>query len=161
MEKKNIGDMPAEEFRKYGHEVVEWIANYLDNIETYPVLPDMKPGEIKAKLPQHAPQNCDSIENMLADVDKIITPGVTHWQHPNFMAYFNSTSSGPGILAELLTAALGANGMLWKTSPAFTELERAMMNWFRQMVGLPENYWGIIYDTCQTIFPFIHWNHGI
>ena len=76
--------------------------------------------------------------------------GITHWNHPGFMAYFNSTSSGPGILAELLTAGLGINGMLWKTSPAFTELEKAMMNWFRQMVGLPENYWGIIYDTAST-----------
>ena len=76
--------------------------------------------------------------------------GITHWNHPGFMAYFNSTSSGPGILAELLTAAIGANGMLWKTSPAFTELEKSMMNWFRQMVGLPENYWGIIYDTAST-----------
>src|SRR5690606_9542758 len=85
-----------------------------------------------------------------SDVDKILIAGITHWNHPGFMAYFNSTSSGPGILAELLTAALGVNGMLWKTSPAFTELEKSMMNWFRQMVGLPEKYWGIIYDTAST-----------
>ena len=86
----------------------------------------------------------------MKDVDKILMDGITHWNHPGFMAYFNSTSSGPGILAELLTAGLGINGMLWKTSPAFTEHEKAMMNWFRQMVGLPENYWGIIYDTAST-----------
>ncbi|MBP9582959.1 MAG: amino acid decarboxylase, partial [Ignavibacterium sp.] len=80
----------------------------------------------------------------------ILMDGITHWNHPGFMAYFNSTSSGPGILAELLTAGLGVNGMLWKTSPAFTELEKSMINWFRQMIGLPENYWGIIYDTAST-----------
>ena len=102
------------------------------------------------QIPKSPPQKGEEIEKVLIDVDKILMDGITHWNHPGFMAYFNSTSSGPGILAELLTAGLGINGMLWKTSPAFTELERAMMNWFRQMVGLPRKFWGIIYDTAST-----------
>jgi aromatic-L-amino-acid decarboxylase len=145
-----MSDMPSDEFRKNGYRLVDWIADYLTNIEKYPPLSQANPGDILKRIPQTPPTNGEDIENVLADVDKILMDGITHWNHPGFMAYFNSTSSGPGILAELLTAGLGANGMLWKTSPAFTELERSMMNWFRQMVGLPENYWGIIYDTAST-----------
>ena len=143
-------DMPSEEFRKNGYKLVDWIADYLNNIEKYPPLSQVNPGDILKRIPQTPPTNGEDIENVLADVDKILMDGITHWNHPGFMAYFNSTSSGPGILAELLSAGLGVNGMLWKTSPAFTELEKSMMNWFRQMVGLPENYWGIIYDTAST-----------
>ena len=145
-----MSDMPLEEFRKNGHQLVDWIADYLNDIEKYQPLSQVNPGDILKRIPQSPPQKGEDIENVLNDVDKILMDGITHWNHPGFMAYFNSTSSGPGILAEFLTAALGVNGMLWKTSPAFTELERAMMNWFRQMVGLPENYWGIIYDTAST-----------
>lgn len=148
--KNNLNEMSSEEFRKNGYKLVDWIADYLTNIEKYPPLSQVNPGDILKRIPQKPPTNGEAIENVLADVDKILMDGITHWNHPGFMAYFNSTSSGPGILAELLTAALGANGMLWKTSPAFTELEKSMMNWFRQMVGLPENYWGIIYDTAST-----------
>ena len=137
-------------FRKNGYKLVDWIADYLKEIEKYPPLSQVNPGDILKRIPQIPPTNGEDIENVLADVDKILMDGITHWNHPGFMAYFNSTSSGPGILAELLTAGLGVNGMLWKTSPAFTELEKSMMNWFRQMVGLPENYWGIIYDTAST-----------
>jgi aromatic-L-amino-acid decarboxylase len=143
-------DMPSEEFRKNGYKLVDWIADYLTSIEKYPPLSQVKPGDILKRIPQSPPTNGEDIENVLADIDKILMDGITHWNHPGFMAYFNSTSSGPGILAELLSAGLGINGMLWKTSPAFTELEKSMMNWFRQMVGLPENYWGIIYDTAST-----------
>ncbi len=145
-----MSDMPLEEFRKNGHQLVDWIADYLKDIEKYPPLSQVNPGDILKRIPQSPPQKGEDIENVLNDVDKILMDGITHWNHPGFMAYFNSTSSGPGILAELLTAGLGINGMLWKTSPAFTELEKAMMNWFRQMVGLPENFWGIIYDTAST-----------
>ncbi|MFZ1280968.1 MAG: pyridoxal-dependent decarboxylase [Ignavibacteriaceae bacterium] len=148
--KNNLNDMPSEEFRKNGYKLVDWIADYLTNIEKHPPLSQANPGDILKRIPQTPPTNGEDIENVLADVENILMDGITHWNHPGFMAYFNSTSSGPGILAELLTAALGANGMLWKTSPAFTELEKSMMNWFRQMVGLPENYWGIIYDTAST-----------
>jgi aromatic-L-amino-acid decarboxylase len=122
----------------------------LNDIEKYPPLAQVNPGDVFKRIPEIPPQKGEVIEKVLNDVDKILMDGITHWNHPGFMAYFNSTSSGPGILAELLTAGLGLNGMLWKTSPAFTELEQAMMNWFRQMVGLPENYWGIIYDTAST-----------
>lgn len=145
-----MSDMPLEEFRKNGHQLVDWIADYLKDIEKYPPLSQVNPGDILKRIPEMPPQKGEELENVLRDVDKILIDGITHWNHPGFMAYFNSTSSGPGILAEFLTAALGVNGMLWKTSPAFTEHEKAMMNWFRQMVGLPEDYWGIIYDTAST-----------
>jgi aromatic-L-amino-acid decarboxylase len=145
-----MSDMPIEEFRKSGHQLVDWIADYLSNIEKYPPLSLVNPGDISKRIYKSPPKKGEEIEKVMSDVDKILMEGITHWNHPGFMAYFNSTSSGPGILAELLTAGLGINGMLWKTSPAFTELERSMMNWFRQMVGLPEKFWGIIYDTAST-----------
>lgn len=145
-----MSDMPIEDFRKNGHQLVDWIADYIKDIEKYPPLSQVDPGDIFKKIPTSPPNKGEEIEKVLSDVDKILMDGITHWNHPGFMAYFNSTSSGPGILAELITAGLGINGMLWKTSPAFTELENAMMNWFRQMVGLPKEYWGIIYDTAST-----------
>uniref|UniRef100_A0A832DGG8 Amino acid decarboxylase n=1 Tax=Ignavibacterium album TaxID=591197 RepID=A0A832DGG8_9BACT len=147
---KNLTDMPIEDFRASGKELIDWIADYLQQIEKYPPLSKVKPGEIYSRIPNEPPTKGEEIEKVLSDIDKILIDGITHWNHPGFMAYFNSTSSMPGILAEMLSAAFNANGMLWKTSPAFTELEKAMMNWFRQMVGLPENYWGIIYDTAST-----------
>jgi aromatic-L-amino-acid decarboxylase len=145
-----MSDMPSEEFRKSGYQLVDWIANYINDIEKYSPLSQVNPGDISKRIPKSPPQKGEEIEKVLSDVDKILMDGITHWNHPGFMAYFNSTSSGPGILAELLTAGLGVNGMLWKTSPAFTELERTMMNWLRQMVGIPEKFWGIIYDTAST-----------
>ena len=148
--KKYFGDMPPEEFRKYGHQLIDWIADYFNNIESYPVLPKINPGEIKSKLQKAPPVVGEPMEAILNDIDSKIIPGITHWNHPNFMAYFNSTSSGPGILAELLSAAFNANGMLWKTSPSVTELEEVTLNWFRQMLGLSENFWGIIYDTASV-----------
>lgn len=148
--KNNLTDMPQDEFQSNGYMLIDWISKYLNEIEKYPPLSQVNPGEILKQIPQIPPNSGEQIEKILADVNKILIAGITHWNHPGFMAYFNSTSSGPGILAELLTSALGVNGMLWKTSPAFTELEKSMMNWFRQMVGLPENYWGIIYDTAST-----------
>lgn len=147
---KSLTDMPANEFRGNGYKLIDWVADYLTGIEKYPPLSNVNPGDILKRIPNTPPTNGEDIENVLSDIDKILIDGITHWNHPGFMAYFNSTSSGPGILADLLSAAFNANGMLWKTSPAFTELERAMMNWFRQMVGLPDNYWGIIYDTAST-----------
>lgn len=149
-QENNFGDMPSNEFRSNGYLLVDWISKYFSEIEKYPPLAQVNPGNILSKIPATPPKGGEEIEKILKDVDNILLAGITHWNHPGFMAYFNSTSSGPGILAELLTAALGVNGMLWKTSPAFTELEKSMMNWFRQMVGLPEKYWGIIYDTAST-----------
>ena len=145
-----FGDMPAEEFKEYGYKLIDWIAEYLTDVEKYPVVPNIKPGDIKNKLPKNPPTTSDGFDKIFSDVDNIIMPGVTHWNHPSFMAYFNSTSSGPGILAELLSAALNTNGMLWKTSPSTTELERVTVDWMRQMLGLPESFWGIIYDTASV-----------
>lgn len=145
-----MSDMPKEEFRKAGYQLIDWIADYLNSIEKYPVMSQVKPGDISKQIPVAPPVNGEKIEKVLSDIDKVLIDGITHWNHPGFMAYFNTTSSGPGILAEILTAAFSSNGMLWKTSPVVTEMEKSMMNWFRQMVGLPENYWGIIYDTAST-----------
>ncbi len=153
MDKTNesiLGDMPSEVFRSSGHKLVDWIADYLGGIENFPVLPRVEPGEVRNSLPDSAPQEGESMEAILEDFNKIILPGITHWNHPGFMAYFNSTSSSPGILAEFLSAALNVNGMLWKTSPAATELEQTTLNWFRKMLGIPEGFWGIIYDTASV-----------
>lgn len=154
-EKKYI-DMPPDDFRKYGHELIDWIADYFENIESYPALAKINPGDVKTKLPKSPPQNAEDLLDVYRDVDEIIMPGMTHWNHPRFMAYFNSSGGSPGVLAELLTAAFNINGMVWKSSPASTELEEVMMDWLRQMIGLPEDYWGIIYDggTASTL-------HGI
>jgi len=149
-ETKITKDMSPEEFRKYGYKMIDWIADYFTNIETKPVLPDIKPGDIKKKLPVKPPSHTESMDDIISDIDQIIMPGMTHWNHPDFMAYFNSTSSSPGILGELLSAAFNVNGMLWKTAPSSTELERITLNWLKQMVGIPEDFWGIIYDTASV-----------
>ncbi len=146
----SLGDMPTSEFRKYGHELIDWIADYLEGIKDYPVLPSIKAGEIKSKLPLEPPQKGGSIDAVFSDIEKIIMPGITHWNHPDFMAYFNSTSSGPGILAELLCAGLNVNGMAWHTCPSATELEETMIEWYKKIFNLPKNFWGIIYDTAST-----------
>ena len=146
--KKN-SDMPIEEFRKYGHQLIDWISNYLNSIENYPVLSKVKPNTIEKKLPVDPPKEHESMDDIFNDVNNIILPGITHWNHPGFMAYFNSTSSGPGILAELLSGAFNINGMIWKTSPASTELETVTLNWLRKMLQLPEKFQGIIYDLAS------------
>jgi len=145
-----VGDMPVDDFRKYGHQLVDWIANYLEGIESYKVLPDIKPGEIISTLPSRPPEEGEPLENIMKDFEDKIISGITHWNHPDFMAYFNSTSSGPGILAELLSAGLNVNGMAWHTCPAATELEEVILNWFKKMLGLHDQLWGIIYDTASV-----------
>ncbi len=149
-EKKNKIDMSSEEFKKFGYELIDWAANYIDNLESYPVLPNVKPGDIKSKLPNNAPEKSQPFEVYIKDLNEIILPGVTHWQHPNFMAYFNSTGSKPSILGELVAAAFGTNGMVWKSNPAGTELEETVLNWFRELIGLPKNYFGIVYDSASV-----------
>jgi aromatic-L-amino-acid/L-tryptophan decarboxylase len=146
----NIGDMPIEEFRIFGHELIDWAADYIKNIESYPVLSSAAPGEIKESLPSSPPRGHESMDEIISDFKKVIVPGITHWNHPGFMAYFNSSASMPGILAELLISTFNVNGMVWKTSPAATELEQVTLDWFRQMLGLSENWWGIIYD-CASV----------
>ncbi len=146
---KNL-DMPSGEFKEVGKKLIDWSADYLENIEKYPVLPNVNPGDIKSKLPQNPPQQGESFDQIISDLDNIIMPGVTHWQHPNFMAYFASTASGPGILADIISSSLNVNGMVWKSCPSVTELEQTMLIWYRKMLGLPENFMGMIYDTASV-----------
>ena len=145
-----LGDMPAEEFRAAAHRLVDWVAEYLAHSERYPVLARVKPGEIRAALPGVAPARGEPFEAMLADVERILVPGLTHWNHPGFFAYFAITGSGPGILADLLSSALNQQAMLWRTSPAATELEEVSLGWLRQMLGLPPAFEGVIYDTASV-----------
>lgn len=142
--------MDSDDFRKYGHEVVEWIARYFETVENYPVKSQVKPGSIMAQLPDNPPQKAESFEEFIKDFDNIVIPGITHWQSPDFFAYFPANNSFPSILGEMLTAALGAQCMVWETSPAATELEEQMMIWFRQMTGLPDEFEGVIHDSASS-----------
>ncbi len=142
--------MNNQEFRNYGYQVVDWIADYLENIRSYPVLPDVKPGELIDQLPGAAPDQGESMDAILGDFQRLIVPAVTHWNHPRFLAYFAVSASEPGILGEMLAAALNANGMVWKACPALTELEQVTLGWLRQWLGLPEDFFGIIYDTASS-----------
>jgi len=142
--------MDITEFRKHAHDMVDWMSDYLSDIESYPVKSQVNPGEIISSLPTHAPENPESMEDIMADVKKTIMPGITHWQSPNFYAYFPANSSYPSILGEMLTATLGVQGMIWDTSPAATELEEVIMNWLKDMMGLPKDFYGVIQDTAST-----------
>jgi aromatic-L-amino-acid/L-tryptophan decarboxylase len=142
-------DMSPEEFRRSGHQVVDWIADYLAGVGEYPVLPKVQPGQVAASLPAHAPEHGEPMEQVFEDFRNLIVPGMTHWNHPRFFAYFAISASGPGILGEMLTAALNVNGMLWRTSPAATELEQVTLGWLREWLGLPPEFFGIIYDTAS------------
>jgi aromatic-L-amino-acid/L-tryptophan decarboxylase len=142
--------MSPDEFRRAGHELIDWIASYLEHPERHPVLARVAPGQLIDSLPPSAPENGEPIERILDDFRDLVLPGITHWNHPGFMAYFATSASGPAILAELLTAALNANGMLWKTSPAVTELEQVTLSWLAQWLGLPASWFGIIFDTAST-----------
>ena len=142
--------MNIEEFRQTAHEFVDWMADYLENIETYPVKSQVKPGEVMRKLPQQPPQQGEETGDIMRDFRSIILPGITHWQSPNFFAYFNANASYPSVLAEMLTATLGAQCMIWETSPAAAELEELMMEWLKQMMGLPADWHGVIHDTASA-----------
>ncbi len=148
--------MTGEEFRRAGHQLIDWVADYLERVEQYPVLSQVKPGEIRARLPAAAPTQGEPFEALLRDVEKIILPGITHWQSPNFFGYFPSNSSGPSILGELLSAGLGVQGMLWATSPACTELETHVLDWLVDLLGLPPHFrststgGGVIQDSASS-----------
>ncbi len=144
------GGLDPEQFRAYGKQVIDWIADYLANAERYPVLSRSKPGELKHRLPAAPPCAPEPMDAILSDIDRIIMPGITHWNHPGFFAYFAISGSAPGILGELLSAALNVNGMLWRTSPAATELEEVVTDWLRQMLGLPPAFEGVITDTASV-----------
>ena len=143
------GDVPPAEFRERAHRLVDWVADYVENGERYPVLARVAPGEIAARLPVAPPASAESLGDILDDFERVILPGITHWNHPGFLAYFATSGSAPGILAELLAAALNVNAMLWKTSPAATELEQRTLDWLRQMLGLGVGWFGIINDTAS------------
>ena len=141
--------MDAAAFRRHGHELVEWIAEYLEHAERYPVLARVAPGAIRDALPSEAPEDSEPFGAIMADFERVLVPGLTHWNHPGFLAYFASTGSAPGVLAEFLAAALNQQAMLWRTSPAATELEEVALAWLRKLIGLPEEFEGVIYDTAS------------
>jgi aromatic-L-amino-acid decarboxylase len=142
--------MDNNSFRKYAHEFVDWMADYLEQVENLPVKAQTEPGDIYRKIPDKAPAQGESMEEIFIDFMNIILPGMTHWQSPNFFAYFPTNSSYPSVLAEMLTATLGAQCMKWETSPSATELEEKMMNWLKDMTGLPKQFQGVIQDTAST-----------
>lgn len=152
---KNYHMSPAL-FREEGKKLIDWIADYYENIEKYPVLSQIKPGGVIEKLPEHAPEQGEDFEGMLNDIDQIIMPGITHWQSPKFFAFFPSNSSFPSILADLLSSGLGVQGMIWATSPAATELETRVLDWLAEMMSLPESFkststgGGVIQDTASS-----------
>lgn len=142
--------MNTEEFRKWAHIVADKMADYYQNIESFPVKSKALPGEIYNLLPESPPSEAEGMSKILADFDSIIMPGITHWQSPNFFAYFPANASFPSILAEMLTATLGAQCMIWETSPAAAELEEKVINWLKSMCGMPSNWHGVIQDTAST-----------
>jgi aromatic-L-amino-acid/L-tryptophan decarboxylase len=143
------GDIPSAELRRALHQVADLIADYVDGVGDRPVLPHVKPGAVRGALPAAPPLEAESLDAILEDYERLIEPNVTHWNHPGFMAYFGITASGPGIVGEALAAALNVNAMLWRTSPAATELEEVVCDWLRGMIGLPEVFRGHINDTAS------------
>src|SRR5512134_2853675 len=148
--------MTPDEFRAYGRAVVDWIADYYERIESFPVLSQVQPGEIRASLPPAPPQQGETFDALLNDVERLILPGITHWQSPNFFAYFPANASAPAILGDLLSSGLGVQGMLWATSPACTEVETHVLDWYADMLGLPAKFksdsagGGVIQDTASS-----------
>ena len=148
-EPRRFGDMDPQDFRREAHRLVDWIADYFSSIDLYPVLSRVQPGEIQAALPPEAPDRGESFDQILSDFERILLPGITHWNHPGFLAYFAITGSGPGVLGDLLSSALNVQAMLWRTSPAATELEEVTLAWLRQLLHLPDSFEGVIYDTAS------------
>jgi aromatic-L-amino-acid/L-tryptophan decarboxylase len=136
-------------FRRHGHELVDRIADYFEQVEQYPVLSRNRPGDIVAALPERAPEDSEPFDAIMADFERVLVPGLTHWNHPGFFAYFAITGSAPGVLADFLSAALNQQAMLWRTSPAATELEGVTLAWLRRLIGLPDAFEGVIYDTAS------------
>ena len=150
MSNPSTGDLPGPEFRRAMHRVADLVADYLDHVGDYPVLPKVGPGDVRALLAAVPPKDPEPLDRVLDDYRRVIEPNVTHWNHPGFMAFFGITGSGPGILGEALAAGLNVNAMLWRTSPAATELEEVVTDWLRQMIGLPEPFRGHINDTASV-----------
>ncbi len=149
MSQRPLGDMDPEAFRREGHRIVDWLADYLAAPEQHPVLSRSKPGDLVRALPAAAPEDGEPFDAIFADFEQHVVPGLTHWNHPGFFAYFAISASGPGILAEMLSAGLNVQAMLWRTSPAATELEQVTLGWLAQLMGLPSTFEGVIYDTAS------------
>lgn len=144
-----LGDIPPDVFRQHLHDVADWIADYREKIAERPIAPNAKPGAVLAQLEAAPPESSTSLDQIFADIERIIIPGVAHWAHPQFMSYFGCTTTSPGILAEMITAALNVNAMTWRTSPAATELETLVLDWLRQWLKLPDDFSGVVYDTAS------------
>jgi len=142
--------MKTEDFRRFGHQFVDWIAEYFENVEKYPVLSRLEPGDVKKAIPAVPPARGEAIDGIFRDFERVLLPGVTHWQHPGWFAYFPANNSPASVLGELLTAGLGAQCMVWQTSPAAAELEEVVLDWLRQMISLPAGFSGVIQDTAST-----------
>ena len=142
--------MDKEVFRRFGHEFIDWIADYFENVEKWPVKPNIGPGDIKGRLPPAPPSTAEPMDRIFRDFKDVIMPGITHWQHPGLFAYFPANNSPASVLGEVLTAGLGAQCMVWQTSPAAAELEEVVLEWLRQMIGLPAGFSGVIQDTAST-----------
>ncbi|CAN5857656.1 pyridoxal-dependent decarboxylase [soil metagenome] len=149
MPDSRFGDMDPEAFRREAHRLADWIADYLADPSRYPVLAQVAPGDVRAQLPPEAPREGESFDAIFADFEKIILPGITHWNHPGFFAYFAITGSAPGVLAEFLSAALNQQAMLWRTSPSATELEEVVLRWLQRLMRIPDDFEGVIYDTAS------------
>ena len=145
-----LGDMDVDLFRQQARRLADWIAQYLEDSDSYPVLSRVKPGDIRSALPSKAPDRPEAFSDILDDFDRLVMPGITHWNHPGFFAYFAISGSAPGVLAEFLSAGLNVQAMLWRTSPAATELEEVALSWLRQLIGLPDSFEGVIYDTASV-----------
>jgi len=149
MSTHDYGDMDPEAFRREAHRIADWIADYFASPERFPVLAQVRPGQVRESLPASAPDRGEPFDAIFADFERVILPGITHWNHPGFFAYFAISGSAPGVLAEFLSAALNVQAMLWRTSPAATELEEVALGWLRQLLGLPDTFEGVIYDTAS------------
>ena len=148
--RQSLADTPPEIFRRQLHELADWIADFRENIEKLRVAPNDKPGAIRAQLPKHPPEEGEPFEKILADVDRLIVPGMVHWSHPMFLGYFGWTTTAPGILGEIISVPLNVNAMTWRTCPAATELETVVIDWLRQWLGLPDEFGGVVYDTASV-----------
>ncbi len=145
-----LGDLPAEEFRELLHQAADWAADYRLNIEQNAISPQVKPGQVTASLRQHIPELPQPVETIMADFERLIVPNLVHWGHPAFLGYFGSTTTAPGILGELMAATLNVSAMTWATSPAATELESVVLGWLRELLHLPEEFFGVVYDTASV-----------
>jgi aromatic-L-amino-acid decarboxylase len=149
-DRQSLADTSPEEFRRQLHELADWIADFRENIESLRVAPNDKPGAIRAQLSKQPPEERESFEEILADIDRLIVPGMVHWSHPMFLGYFGWTTTAPGILGEIISAPLNVNAMTWRTCPAATELETVVIDWLRQWLGLPDEFGGVVYDTASV-----------